>query len=151
MRKPVTTLLCAMFGATVFAGGAAAATQVEEGEQLVTTCQALLNNGSAPGSDGEPCKDFLVDMIKTQEETLTLGEPFRVLRIGPNEDEMACFELPDKLSFRDFAAQVVSYAEANPQAAERSAYELAAKALEVKYPCDPEDLKDMERATAPKE
>ncbi len=81
-------------------------------------------------------------MIMSQEDSLTVGEPFKARRIGPNEDETACFEMPDKLSFRDFATQVVSYAEANPGAAERPAFELAARALEAKYPCDPEDLKE---------
>ncbi|MEQ8326134.1 MAG: Rap1a/Tai family immunity protein [Parvibaculum sp.] len=142
MKNTLKIALGAALGAAMFAGGAAAAPEVEGGDQLVTTCQRLLEGGSAPGSEGEPCKDFVTGMIMSQEDSLTVGEPFKARRIGPNEDETACFEMPDKLSFRDFATQVVSYAEANPGAAERPAFELAARALEAKYPCDPEDLKE---------
>ncbi len=151
MMKLAKLALGTALGALLFTGGASAAPQVESGDELVTACRALLGEGSAPGSEGEPCKDFLVNMVQTQEESLTLGEPFRALRLGPNEDETACFELPDKLSYRDFAQQVVSYSDANPQAADRPAYELAAKALAAKYPCDPADLKDMEKANTPAE
>lgn len=150
MKKPAKVLLGAVLGVAMVAGGAAAS-DIEDGDQLVAACQALLDGGSAPETEGEPCKDFLVGMVTAQQETLTLGEPFRALRIGPDEDETACFELPDKLSYREFAMQTVSYAGANPQAAERPAYELATRALEAKYPCDPEDLKEMEKANSPKE
>ena len=50
---------------------------------------------------------------------------------------------------RDKAIQAALMA--NPDAVERPAFELAVRALERKYPCDPEDLKDMEDADSPAE
>lgn len=151
MKKFATLALGAILGAAGMAGGAHAASDIEEGSTLVTACQALLDNGSAEGSKGAACKDFVTSMILTQEDSLNLGEPFKALRLGPNQDEKACFEMPDKLTYRDFAQQVVSYADSTEGAAEMPAYELAVKALEKKYPCDPEDLKDMEDADSPAE
>lgn len=123
------------------ASGASAATDVEDGTELVDTCTALLADGSAAGSEGERCKNFLVNMVMAQEETLTIGQPFRAVRLGPDEKGEACFQLPDNLPFAEFARQVTSYAEQNPDMTKRPAYELAARSLEAKYPCDPEDLK----------
>ncbi len=55
------------------ASGAAAAQDVETGDQLVDVCRNLIDGGHAAGSDGEPCKDFLIGLIMPQQETLTLG------------------------------------------------------------------------------
>ena len=151
MKTLATLVFGALIGGAGLAGSAHAAADIEEGDALVMACQSLLDNGSAEGSKDEACKDFVTSMIMAQEDSLTVGEPFKAHRIGPDEDETACFEMPDKLSFRDVATQVVSYAQANPEASERPAYELAARALEAKYPCDPEDLKDMEGADSPAE
>lgn len=131
----------AVLAAMLVASGASAANDVEDGTELVHACTVLLAEGTSAGSEGERCKDFLIGMVKAQEETLTLGQPFRAERLGPDEDERACFELPDKLPFAGFAQQVVSYASEYPEMAKRPAYELAARALEAKYPCDPEDMK----------
>jgi hypothetical protein len=151
MRKLATLAFGAMLGAAGMAANAHAATDIEEGAALVTACQSLLDNGSAEGSKGEACKNFVTSMVLAQQDTLTMGEPFRAFRLGPNQDEKACFEMPDKLSYRDFAQHVVSYAGGNPEAADRPAYELAVRALEKQYPCDPADLKDMEGRDLPAE
>lgn len=141
MKKRASLAFGTLLAAMIAASGAWAASNVEDGNELVDACTALLADGAAAGSQGERCKDFLIGMIKTQEETLTLGQPFRAERLGPDEDERACFELPDKLPFAGFAQQVVSYSSSYPEMTKRPAYELAARALEAKYPCDPEDMK----------
>lgn len=127
----------AVLAAALSASGAAAAQEVQSGDQLVSVCRSLLDGGHAAGSDGEPCKDFLIGLIMPQQETLTMGEPFRAERMGPNSDQRGCFDLPNELSYRQFAQHVVGYAEMNPDATSRPAYELAVRALEAKYPCDP--------------
>lgn len=151
MKKFATLALGAMLGAGGMAGGAHAAADIKDGAMLIIACQSLLDDGSAEGSKGAACKDFVTSMILTQEDSLNLGEPFKALRLGPNQDEKACFEMPNKLTYRDFAGQVVSYADSTEGATELPAYELAVKALEKKYPCDPEDLKNMEDADSPAE
>lgn len=151
MKKIAVLAFGAVLSAAGFAGNAHAASDIEDGETLVTACRFLLDEGSDEGSKGAACKEFVTGMILAQQDTLTLGEPFRALRLGPNEDEKACFGMPDKLTYRDFAQQVVGYASDNPDAVERPAFELAVRALERKYPCDPEDLKDMEDADSPAE
>lgn len=151
MKKFATLALGAMLGAAGMAGSAYAAADIEKGSTLITACQSLLDDGAAEGSKGAACKDFVTGMILAQEDSLNLGEPFKALRLGPNQNETACFEMPDKLSYRDFAQQVVSYADSTDGATDMPAYELAVKALEKKYPCDPEDLKDMEDADSPAE
>jgi hypothetical protein len=151
MRKLATLAFGAMLGAAGMTANAYAAAGIEEGSALVTACQSLLDNGSSEGSKGETCKEFVTNMVLAQQDTLTMGEPFRAVRLGANQDEKACFEMPDKLSYRDFAQHVVSYAESNPEVTERPAYELAVRALEKQYPCDPADLKDMEGRDLPAE
>ena len=151
MKKIAALALGAMLSAAGMTGSAHAASDIEDAPALVSACQSLLDEGSAEGSKGEGCKDFVTGMVLAQQDTLTVGEPFRALRLGPNQDEKACFEMPDKLSYRDFAQQVVSYADSTEGAVDMPAYELAVKALEKKYPCDPADLKDMEGEDLPAE
>ena len=137
MREFTKLAIGAALVTCLAAGGAFAAQNVRSGEQLVSVCRGLIDGGHAAGSQGEPCKDFLIGLIMPQQETLTMGEPFRAERMGPNSDETGCFDLPNELSFRLFAQHVVGYAEMNPGAVSRPAYELAVRALEAKYPCDP--------------
>lgn len=137
MKKFTSIAIGAALAACLAAGGAFAAQNVSSGEELVSVCRSLIDGGHAAGSQGEPCKDFLVGLIMPQQETLTMGEPFRAQRMGPNSDEKGCFDLPNELSFRQFAQHVVGYAEMNPGMVSRPAYELAVRALEAKYPCDP--------------
>lgn len=151
MKKIAMLALGVMLGAAGMAGSAHAAADIEDSETLILACQSLLDNGAAEGSKGAACKEFVTGLVLAQEDTLTMGEPFRAHRIGPNEDQNACFELPDKLSYRDFARQVVSYADDNPDMRSRPTYELAVRALERKYPCDPEDLKEVPGTDAPAE
>jgi hypothetical protein len=151
MKKIAKLALGVMLGAAGMTGSAHAAADIEDSETLISACQSLLDNGAGEGSKGAACKEFVTGLVLAQEETLTMGEPFRARRIGPKEDQNACFELPDKLSYRDFAQQVVGYAGDNPDMRQRPAFELAVRALERKYPCNPEDLKDMEDADTPAE
>lgn len=137
MRKFARLALGAALAMCLGVGGAFAAQNVRSGEQLVSVCRGLIDGGHAAGSQGEACKEFLVGLIMPQHETLTMGEPFRAERMGPNSDERGCFDLPNELSFRQFAQHVVGYAEANPGMVSRPAYEIAVRALEAKYPCDP--------------
>lgn len=150
MKKIAMLALGAMLGAAAMAGNVRAA-DIEDGETLVLACQSLLDNGSAEGSRGAACSEFMTGLIMAQKDTLTMGEPFRAYRLGPKADQHGCFELPKKLTYRDFALQVVGYEQDNPDMRKRPAHELAVRALERKYPCDPADLKDMEDAAAPAE
>lgn len=140
MKKPFRLALGAMIGFGIFTGGALAA-PVEDGGELVTVCKALMANGAQEGSEGERCKTFLVNMVMAQKDTLTLGEPFRARRLGPNEDETACFQLPDRLPFAEFAHKVTGYSANHPDMADRPAYELAARSLAESYPCSEDELK----------
>jgi hypothetical protein len=137
MRKFAAFAIGAALAAGLASGGAFAAQNVTSGEQLVSVCRSLIDGGHAAGSQGEPCKDFLIGLIMPQQESLTMGEPFRAERMGPNSNEKGCFDLPNQLTYRQFAQHVVGYAEENPGIVSRPAYELAVRALEAKYPCDP--------------
>ncbi|PKP67706.1 MAG: hypothetical protein CVT83_07965 [Alphaproteobacteria bacterium HGW-Alphaproteobacteria-5] len=140
MKKPFRLVLGAMIGFGIFTGGAMAA-PVEDGGELVTVCKALMANGAQEGSEGARCKMFLVDMVMAQKDTLTLGEPFRARRMGPDEDETVCFQLPDSLPFAEFAHKVTGYSAKHPDITDRPAYELAARALAESYPCSEDELK----------
>lgn len=137
MRKFAAFAIGAALAAGLASGGAFAAQNVTSGEQLVSVCRSLIDGGHTAGSQGEPCKDFLIGLIMPQQESLTMGEPFRAERMGPNSNEKGCFDLPNQLTYRQFAQHVVGYAEENPGIVSRPAYELAVRALEAKYPCDP--------------
>ena len=121
MKKIAKLALGVMLGAAGMTGSAHAAADIEDSETLILACQLLLDKSAAEGSKGAACKEFVTGLVLAQEGTLTLGEPFRAHRIGPNEDQNACFELPDKLSYRDFAQQVISYADDNPDMRSRPA------------------------------
>src|SRR5690554_5037949 len=135
--KKLTSVSLGIALAGALAAGNAVAKDAKNGGELTAACQTLLDEGPTPGSQGEICKNFLVSLVKTQEESLTMGEPFRAQRLGAKGDETACFELPKKLTFRDFARQVVSFSGSNPDLGKRPAEELAVKALQENYPCDP--------------
>ena len=124
-----------MFGAVLLGAGPANAQEVRSGKELARVCEALLDREPERAADGERCKEFLVSMIRSQESTLTIGQPFRAERLGPKEDESACFQLPDKLPFIAFAGQVVVYANDHPEVVRRSARELASRSLAQTYPC----------------
>ena len=70
-----------------------------------------------------------------------VAEPFRARRMGPDEDETVCFQLPDQLPFAEFAYKVTGYSAKYPGIADRPAYELAARALAESYPCSEDELK----------
>lgn len=142
MKKRASLAFGTMLAVVLAAGGAWAATDVKDGKDLVDTCTALLAEGTSAGSEGERCKNFLVNMIMAQKDTLTIGQPFRAERLGPDEKEQACFQLPDSLPFAEFARQVTSYSERNPGMVRRPAYELAARALEHAYPCSEDEMRD---------
>ncbi|ABS64323.1 hypothetical protein Plav_2715 [Parvibaculum lavamentivorans DS-1] len=139
--KKLATLTCGVALAAVMSTSDAYAQRITKGPELVSACQSLIDSGSQDGSPGALCKNFLVDMVKTQEQTLTVGEPFRARRLGPNEDETACFQLPKSLPFTGFAGQVIAYADTNPEMKRAPAYELAARALAQSYPCTEEQLR----------
>ncbi len=140
MKKLLNLALGTMFALGIFTGGAMAA-PVEDGGELVAVCEALMANGAQEGSEGERCKMFLVNMVMAQKDALTLGEPFRARRMGPDEDETVCFQLPDQLPFAEFAYKVTGYSAKYPGIADRPAYELAARALAESYPCSEDELK----------
>lgn len=143
MRKmSVLAAVGLVSGAALFGGGTASAQEVGSGEELANVCEALLAGEPERAADGERCKTFLVGMIRSQESTLTIGQPFRAERLGPNEDETACFELPDKLPFTAFAGQVVVYASDHPEMRRRSALELASRSLAQTYPCGDAERQD---------
>ena len=125
------------FSASAFAGLPAEVDDIHTGDDLVAACRALSEHDVS--EDGalasKACSDFLGTMVQKVYNSTEAGAPTQFSRIGPNEDQIACFRLPSKLSFVDFANLILVYANRHPELADRPAFETGAFTLSTNFPC----------------
>jgi len=110
---------------------------IETGNDLAEACTALVNHDVSAEGDlaAKACKGFLGDMVRNVVKATEPGAPTKFSRVGPKQDTTLCFEIPSKLSFDDFAKQVVAYHKAHPELDGRPAYETGAWSLSTNFPC----------------
>jgi hypothetical protein len=132
MRRFVTA--CAVL--TSFATASHAA-DIKTGRDLVTSCKeyaAIENadNARAP----HDCRTFLQGFavaLKAREDARVDA----MVRGLPFSSKEACVRMPDFISFRELAARVVRFGEANPPLLDGPASTLAQRTLERDFPCPP--------------
>ncbi len=110
---------------------------IHTGDDLVVACNALLkpDTSDAGALASTACRHFLGTMVLKVYKATPAGMPTEFNRLGPKNDETACFRLPSSLSYTDFAAYIASYFEQHPELGERPAFELGARTLAAKFPC----------------
>ena len=130
----VTAMLC-------LAATAATAAEIKTGHELVKACRGYsqidnTDNARAP----HDCRTFLQGFavaLKTREDAridaMVRGLPF--------SSKEACVRMPDFISFRELAARIVRFGEANPPLLAGPAATLAQKTLEHDFPCPPPPTK----------
>lgn len=124
-----------------FAVGALSTTaDVKTGDDLVTVCTPLVEQDvSEQGRHSSAiCSQFLGDMVAKVSKATAPGMPTEFHRVGPKKDQTACFYLPTKLTFVDFAKLVVAYRQSHPDLGTRPAFELGAWTLATNFPCKSE-------------
>jgi hypothetical protein len=117
--------------------GAAAAAEIRTGRDLVNACRPYAqidntDNARAP----HDCRTFLQGFavaLKAREDA-RIDAMVKGLPISSRE---ACVRMPDFISFRELAARIVRFGDANPPLLDGPAAALAQKTLERDFPCPP--------------
>jgi hypothetical protein len=138
IRFIITLATCAT--ALVAAAPAHAGIMVETGRQLELVCSAYLNKSVRETENSlvetDSCKQYLGGFIRafgvSRKADLTAELQGTA---SPDRDAMACFQLPDYLSFTDFARAVVAFVKRHPEYETRAAYQATAASLAAEYPC----------------
>jgi hypothetical protein len=121
----------------LLAAAATAAAEIKTGRDLVTACRTYAqidntDNARAP----HDCRTFLQGFavaLKAREDA-RLDAMVRGLPFSSKE---ACVRMPDFISFRELAARIVRFGDANPSLLDGPAAALAQKTLERDFPCPP--------------
>jgi len=125
------------FSVPAFAGMPTDAGDIRTGDDLALACRALSEHDVS--DDGAlaatACSTFLGAMVKKAYDSTEAGAPTEFTRLGPNGDQVACFRLPPKLSFIDFANLILNYEDQHPELADRPAFETGAYTLSTNFPC----------------
>lgn len=116
---------------------------IETGAQLSTACQTFLARSSQARENAlvpiDPCRAYLTGFIEAygaaQEAELESRVTNAAPSPAPNAEKMACFTLPQYLSFHDFAKLVVDFTASHAEYRTKPAYITVAAALAGKYPC----------------
>ena len=122
----------------LLAAAAVAAAEIKTGRDLVTVCRTYAqidntDNARAP----HDCRTFLQGFavaLKAREDA-RLDAMVRGLPFSSKE---ACVRMPDFISFRELAARIVRFGDANPTLLDGPASTLAQKTLERDFPCPPQ-------------
>ncbi|MGV8997941.1 MAG: Rap1a/Tai family immunity protein [Parvibaculaceae bacterium] len=141
MKKSALLTAVAFVVSLSFASSAFAAIKeagdISTGNDLAEACTAFVSHDvSQEGSlAADACKGFLGDMVRNVVKATQPGAPTVFNRVGPKQDTSLCFQTPTKLSFEDFAKQVLAYHKSHPELDDRPAYETGAWSLSTNYPC----------------
>ena len=125
------------FAVPAFAGVPTDVEDIHTGDDLTAACRALSEHDVS--EDGalasKACSQFLGTMVQKVYNATEAGAPTQFSRIGPKQDQTACFRLPPKLSFVDFANLILDYASKHPDLSDRPAFETGAFTLSTNFPC----------------
>lgn len=110
---------------------------IKHGDDLVAACTALVEHDISEQGKlaSRACSDFLGTMVKKAYDSTEPGMPTEFHRMGPEGDQSACFRLPSKLKFTEFATLLLNYRKSHPELDDRPAFELGAWTLSVNFPC----------------
>ena len=114
---------------------------IETDAQLAAACQEFLVTKARDSDNAltpvHHCRNYLSGFIAAYGVAQQTELDARIMGTAPasTEERMACFRMPDYLSFHDFAMTVVDYTVANPEYKAKPAYITTAAALASKFPC----------------
>lgn len=136
MKNAILILL----SSTIFAAGALAAPKIETGAELASACEAFskldehtISNAVHP----HHCYQFLVGFFAAFAEGEQADRNARIMGTMQTGKPAACVHLPDYLSYRGMAAQIVAQAKRDPSLLQGPAVTLAQRTLEHDFPCAP--------------
>lgn len=126
-----------ILAAALAAASVASAAEIKSGRDLVQSCRTYAaienpDNARAP----HDCRTFLQGFAVT----LVAREDARrdaMINDVPMSSREACVRMPDFISFRELAARIVNFGDANPKLLDLPAAQLAQKTLERDFPCPP--------------
>jgi hypothetical protein len=115
---------------------------LETGGQLAATCAAFLRKTPRDLEDvtlkRDACRDYLTGFVEANadgRQTVLSSEIEGEGSLGQPAERMACFRMPDYLSFAGFARLVVDFTASNPDYRTKPAYATAAASLASRFPC----------------
>lgn len=147
MKKRISAAIAALLFVVPFAIGPAIAARlptkvddIKTGDDLTSVCAALIDRDvSEQGKKSSAiCSQFLGDMVLKVSKATAPGAETEFHRLGPDGDKSACFYLPTKLTFVEFAKLVAAYRQSHPETGRRPAFELGAWTLSSNFPCKKE-------------
>ncbi|MDO8289153.1 MAG: Rap1a/Tai family immunity protein [Parvibaculum sp.] len=126
-----------VLGTPAFAGLPTEPEDIRTGDDLAAACKPLVEHDVSEEGElaAKACSGFLGSMVQKVYEATESGRPTTFSRIGPKQETTLCFQLPDQLSFVDFAKLLLSYRAQHPELDDRPAYETGAWTLAVNFPC----------------
>jgi len=112
--------------------------RIDSGADLVTACRDYLAKGAAQDSNvaraPHPCRSFLQGFFQSLVSRENARRDAMVKGI-PYSSKERCVRLPDFLSFTEMAQRLITYSEANSQALQGPALNLAQQTVERDFPC----------------
>jgi hypothetical protein len=131
MRRAATLL------AVLFAASTASAADIKTGRDLVQSCRTYAaienaDNARAPHACRTFLQGFAVTLVAREE-----ARRDAMVKGLPMSSREACVRMPDFISFRELAARIVNFGDANPSLLNLPAAQLAQKTLERDFPCPP--------------
>lgn len=132
--------LLILSSSTIFAASALAAPRIETGADLVSACEAFskLDEHSASNAvHPHHCYQFLVRFFSAFAEADHAERDARITGNMQTGKSRPCVHLPEFLSYRGMAAQIVAQAKREPSALQGPATTLAQHTLEHDFPCAP--------------
>jgi len=120
----------------------AASVPLETGGQLAATCAAFLRKTHRDLENvtlkRDACRDYLAGFAEANAEgrqTVLSSEIEGEGSLGQPGERMACFRMPDYLSFAGFAQLIVAFTASHPDYRTKPAYATAAASLASRLPC----------------
>ncbi len=131
MRYIVIALAASCLAAT------AGAAEIKTGRDLVAACRTYAaseqpDNARAPNDCRTFLQGFAVSLKARQDATIDA-----MVKGLPTSSKEACVRMPDFISFRELAARIVNFGDANQNLLDGPASTLAQKTLERDFPCPP--------------
>lgn len=142
MKNPLRLATICLVSIFAFSSTALAALPRESGDiklgnDLAAACTALVEHDVSESGKlaSQACSDFLGALVMKVSEATEPGMQTQFSRIGPKQDQSACFHLPASLKFTEFAQLVLNYRKSHPELDTRPAFELGAWTLSTNFPC----------------
>jgi CRISPR/Cas system-associated protein Cas10 (large subunit of type III CRISPR-Cas system) len=118
---------------------AAAAATLQNGGELAAACRAFAAQPEGyhktPEGQADPCRKFLEGYFRTLRDQADAELKARSQDAYAPKPARPCVQMPDLLTYRDFAERIVRFDAAHPDQRADTAFALAQDTLEAAFPC----------------